>query len=782
MEHHSVTNKIEKSDDFDISYFIYKYAKYWPMFIILMIVGLMGAYVYINFKEPLYEVSATLLIKDDKKGMTESNVLQSLDLFSSKKIVDNEIVVLKSRDLLYEVATKLKLYAPVFEEGKLKSKSAYTKSPVIVEVKNPELIIPQDKIFFKYRKQQQDVTLSNNAYPLNTWIEINNDSLRFLANPAYRKSDDKKPLYFSFMNIEDQVSAMSNSLEIAAPNTKASVVNLKYKDEVPKRGIDILTELLKTYNTTSIDDKNELAQNTLTFIEDRLHFLVRELDSVETKLQNFKSSKNITDISEQGKLFLTNVGTNDQKSSELGMQMAVMDEVEKYVVSKKDEMGIVPSSLGVTDATLSQLLQRMYDLEMQKEKLKKTTGENNSITLAIVDQIDKIRPNILENIHNQRSNLLAARSKIAFSNNQYEGMLQSLPQKEKELLSISRQQAIKNNIYTFLLQKREETALSFAAAVSDSRVVEKASADLKPVSPKKSMVFAGAIMAALVIGLVFITIKDLLDKNIAVRSEIERAIPWPVIGEIAMDPSKRAIVISENAKCHVAEQFRQIRTSLDYVGINENHKRILVTSSISNEGKSFVSSNLAISLALTGKKVVLLELDLRKPKLSTLFNINSEVGISTYLIGKADISMIIQPTDINENLFVISSGKLPPNPSELILKDKMQDLFKNLEVYYDYILIDTAPIGPVTDAEILSKYADVTLYVVRQGLTPKTYLSKLNSNNKHKTLKNVGIIFNGIKESPSNHFGYDYSYASNEDSNNFLQQLIPKFRKKLRTI
>lgn len=782
MEHIAVTNRIEKADDFDISYFVYKYAKYWPMFILLLIAGIMGAFIFINAKEPVYQISATILIKDDKKGMTESNILQSLDLFSSKKIVDNEIVVLKSRDLLYEVANKLKLYAPVFEKGKLKSKSAYTKSPVVVEVKNPELIVPTENIFFKYRKQFQIVSVAGKNIPLNTWINIGDDTIRFLPNPTYRMQVEEKPLYFSLVNIEDVVSAMSNNIDIAAPNTKASVVSLQYKDEVPKRGVDILNELLKTYNTASINDKNELAQNTLSFLEDRLHYIVKELDSVETKLQDFKSSKRITDISEQGKLFLANVGVNDQKAGELGMQLAVMDEVEKYVLSKKDEMGIVPSSLGVTDATLSQLLQKMYDLEMQKEKLKKTTGENNSITLAIVDQIDKIRPNILENIRNQRNNLLAARNKIAVSNNQYEGMLQSLPQQEKELLNISRQQAIKNNIYTFLLQKREETALSFASAVSDSRIVEKASADLNPVSPKKGVVYAAAMVAALVLGLVFITIKDLLDKNIAVRSEIERAISWPIIGEIAMGSTKREIVISENEKSHVAEQFRQIRTSLEYIGINEGHKKVLITSSISNEGKSFISANLAISLALTGKKVVLIELDLRKPKLSPLFNVNSKVGISTYLIGKADVSMIIQPTDINENLFVIASGELPPNPSELILKDRMHDLFKNLEVYYDYILIDTAPVGPVTDAEILSKYADATLYVVRQGLTPKTYLSKLNNNNKLKSLKNVAIIYNGVQERAGNQFGYDYSYTGNHSSENILNQWMPKFRKKLRTI
>ena len=784
MENTFATNKIESADDFDISYFVYKYSKYWPLFVLLMIGGILGAFVYVNSKLPIYEVSATLLIKDEKKGLNESNILQSLDLFGSKKIVENEIVVLKSRDLLYDVAKNLKLYAPVYEEGKLKNKSAYTKSPLKIEVKHPELIYTKDKVHFRYNKEYQDVTIKNKTYPLNTWFKMGDDSIRFLLNPVYHHSSIEKPLYFSLINLDEIVSSINEKIDITSPSKQSSVINIKYKDEVPKRGVDILTELIRSYNMASIHDKNGLAENTLSFIEDRLHYLVQELDSVETSLQNYKSSRNIVDLSEQGKLFLANVGANDQKVGEINMQMAVMDEVEKYVVSKKEAMGIVPSTLGVNDLLLSQLLQKLYDLEIQQEKLKKTTGENNAITVAIRDQIEKIRPNILENIRNQRSNLTAARSRISSSNNRYEGMLQTLPQKEKELLSISRQQAIKNNIYTFLLQKREETALSFASAVADSRVVEKAASGLTPISPKKTMIYAAAIIGALVLGLFILIIKDLLDKNIALRSEIERYIAWPIIGEIGLEPSTRAIVTGENERSKIAEQFRQIRTALDYTGINENHKKILITSSISNEGKSFVSANLAVSLALTGKKVVLLELDLRKPKLSPLFHANRELGISNYLIGKADISMIIQPSGVNENLSFISCGPLPPNPSELILKSKMQELYKNLEVYYDYIIIDTAPVGPVTDAEILSRDADVTLYVIRQGHTPKAQLSKLKNNNKLRTLNNVAIIFNGVKERHHHNDGYSYNYNDHlyQEKESVLQNLMPRFMKKLKVI
>ncbi len=776
MENKFGMNKIEKAEDFDFSYLASKYLRSWPLFLFLVIASISGAFLYLSYKVPVYEVSATLLIKDDKKGLNESDMLQSLDLFSSKKIVENEIVILNSRDLLNTVVNNLKLYAPVFEQGKIKSKPAYSKSPLLVEVKQPEFIVPQEKIYFKYNSSYNDVIVRNKTYPINSWVRFGKDSLRFIKNPMYKKDIGAKPVYFSLITPDEAVAKLSENLNISAANKQSSVINLKIKDEVPKRGVDILTELIRCYNSAAIQDKNELAQNTLSFVEDRLHYLVIELDSVETALQKYKSHNNITDISEQGKIYLSNVGANDMKVSEVNMQLAVMEEVEKYVVSKKAEMGIVPSTLGVNDAVLSQLLQKMYDLEMQEEKLKKSTGENNPMVVSIKDQIEKIRPNILENIRNQRSNLLAGKSKLNNNNNMFAGMLQTIPQKEKELLEISRQQAIKNNIYTFLLQKREETALSFASAVADSRIVEKAASGLQPISPGRNIVYAAAILAALVLGLIIISLKELFSKNVDLRSEIEKYIAWPILGEISNDRTKKSIIISENEQSFIAEQFRQIRTSLSYVGINEDHKKILITSSVSQEGKSFVAGNLAISLALTGKKVVLIELDLRKPKLSPVFHANSEIGMSNFLKGTADVSMIVQSTDINENLSFISSGPVPSNPAELLLSEKVPQLFKNLEVYYDYIIIDTAPIGPVADAEIISKHADATLYVVRQGCTPKAYLKKLKNNNKLKPFKNGAVIYNGIKDESLSSYGYGYSYSNNDNSLSSFDQMMKKLR------
>jgi capsular exopolysaccharide synthesis family protein len=385
-----------------------------------------------------------------------------------------------------------------------------------------------------------------------------------------------------------------------------------------------------------------------------------------------------------------------------------------------------------------------------------------------VDAINKLRPQILENIKSQRKNLEAGRNNIITTNNEYAAMLKTVPEKERELLSISRQQAIKNNIYTFLLQKREETALSFASAVADSRVIDQAESGNVPVSPKRNLIYLAAILCALVIGVGIIFIKDIFTRTVQQRDEVEKYTDIPVLGEVLYDRSKTPIVITEGKRSFIAEQFRQLRTSLAYMGVDESHKKIMITSSISGEGKSFIAINLGMSLSLMDKKVVLLELDLRKPKVSEQFNVSRHVGLSNYLIGKTTMEEIIKPTG-HPNLSLITSGPIPPNPSELISNGRLPELLAFLENHFDYILIDTAPVNPVTDAFIISPMADVSLYVVRDKYTPKLFLKKIGEKLRTQSLKNPAIVYNGIrgkgigKYGYGNGYGYGYGYGYTED-------------------
>ena len=547
-------------------------------------------------------------------------------------------------------------------------------------------------------------------------------------------------------------------MDISPSSKQSTVIDLSIQGEVPQRGEDILNELLKVYNQAAILDKNQLAANTLKFVNERLAYVSSDLDSVERALQNFKAKNRITDISAQGQIYLQTVAANDQKISDINVQLAMLEQVEQYVKGKGDLGGIVPATLGNSDPVLTDLLQKLADLELQYTQTKKIVPENNPAVVALVDGINRLKPQILENIESQRRSLSAGRSDLTSTSNDYNSMLKTIPEKERELLSITRQQVIKNNIYTFLLQKREETALSFASAVADSRILDHAETSDVPVSPKKKLIYLVACLSAIFLGIAFIVIKDMLTRTVQQRSDIEKYTDIPFLGEVNYDRSKTPFVISEGKRSFIAEQFRQLRTSLGYMGIDESHKRILLTSSISGEGKSFIAINLGISLALMGKKIALLEFDLRKPKLSEQLQISRQVGLSTYLIGKIAETEIVKPTSF-ENLFLIPAGPIPPNPSELISNGRISELLAYLDETFDYIIIDTAPVNPVTDAYILSPVADVTLFVIRHDYTPKMFLQKLEQQHKISTLKNPAIVYNGIRGKGVNKYGYGYGYG-----------------------
>jgi len=753
---------IEDPEENLITKLMFRYLPFWPLFLILLLLFGAGAGIYLHYAIPVYETSATILVKDEKKGLDDSNLMEQLDLFGSKKLVENEIEVIQSKMLLRDVVKRYSLYAPVIYVGKIRSRSAYVYSPVNIEVRNPDSLIEMKKIYFRFDSANQQVIIGNNHFPLNKWVLDSVDEIRFVKNPNYQAPEVLKPLYFSLVSVKEISEGIMNRLKITQATKLSSVIDLKLKDPIPKRAEDILNGLISVYNTAAINDKNVLASNTLRFINERMKLVTYELDSVESGIQKYKTNEGIIDISAQGQLYLDNVGANDQKLSEINVQMAVMDQVEKYVLSKNNQPGIVPSTFGVDDPVLAQLLAKLYDLEVEYEGLQKTTAENNPVIVSIRNEIDKIKPSILENIHNQRRTMEAGKANLTNTSNQYASILNTLPKKEKGLVEISRQQAVKNGIYSFLLQKREETALSYNSAVADTRIVDNADSTVEPVSPIPILVCFIALVASFSMGIGVIAIREVFNQNIVFRKEIEQFTAIPVIGEILQAPIDKPLVIEEGERTFVAEQFRHLRTMLAYIGVNNRKKKILVTSTVSGEGKSFIAANLSLTLALTDKKVVLVELDLRKPKLGKTLNISQEIGITNYFIGEKSADHIIKSTEINPNLFLIPAGPIPPNPSELILNGKLGELLQYLETVFDYIIIDAAPTNPVTDSYILSPMCDATLYVVRHNVTPKMYIKLLDENIRMRGLKNMAIVFNGVKNRGMgrNTYGYGYGYNS----------------------
>ena len=755
----SLKTKTSKASRSVLGELLFKYLPYWPIFIAVLILSLLGAWFYLRITPPKYEITAAIMIKDEKKGSAEGETINSLDQLSRKKIVENEIEIFRSRTLMQQVVRNLHLYASLFEDDQLSPKSAYTTSPVIVEASNPDNIPQVDKVNFQFSAKDSQVVIGLKRYPLNQFVNTEFGLLKFKANPRFVQKPEGQ-LYFSLTPAKKVTTALLEGLTATASTKLTSILNLKIRDTDPVQGEDILSELIEVYNRASLEDKTKLASNTSSFVGEKLKEVEKDLAEIERKLQGYKATKGAVNISTQSELFLKSVNETDKKLNDVDLQLTALNEVEKYVKDKESSGGVFPSMIGLEDKMLPELLTKLNNHELEYEKLRKTTGENNPLLTSIKDQINKIRPGILENISNQRANLQASKLNLHSTNNSYSSVLQSIPQKERELVEISRAHEIKSNLYEFLLRKKADSELAKISQL-DTRIVDNAQASTEPVSPKSKLIYIVALIMSFVIPAGFVSIKEFLNRKVLYRHEIETLTNTPIIGEISLDKSKEPLVIQEGKRTFIAEQFRRLRTTLGYLGGNSGKKKILVTSTLSGEGKSFVAVNLALSLALTDKKVVLLELDLANPSLSNKLNVSYDEGVSSYLRGECEPEDIIKRTTANSNLFFLPSGPLPDNPSELLMSGKLKDLINYLEEAFDIIIIDSAPASLLSDAYVLSPICDVTLYVVKHKFTPKSYLERLDEDNTVNQLNNLRIVFNGIQSRgfTKNGYGYGYGYG-----------------------
>lgn len=744
------------------SFILFRFLPYWPLFIVLLLLGAAAAWGYTQYATPLYEASASILVKDDKKGADEDGVEKALDLFSSKKIVENEVEVMQSLRLMKDVVQELNLYTPAFEETQLKFASAYLTSPISILARYPENLHSDTTKFYFSVSPNRQVVVNNRAYPMDQWVQAPFGEIKFVANPN-KKKEPAGPLYFMVKNPESIASSLASRLTVKSASKLSTVITVSLRDEVGQRAEDVLDKLIEVYNRSSLEDKNNTAQKTMAFIDARLKTVLKELDSLEGRIQQYRASKNVVDLSTQSKIYLENVGNNARQQAEVDEKIAVLNEVDRYVNSNDANAGFAPSTLGIDDPSLSQLVQRLSNTQLEYERMRKTTGEKNPMVTPLANEIEQIRPKIMENIRAQRKSLLASKMNLSATSGAYNAMLSSIPQKERELTDISRQQAIKNGVYEVLLQKREQTALTISSNVSDSKVIDIAKASGNPVSPNVPLIYFGAIIGALVLGIGIVSGKELLNRRILFRAEIESFTSIPVVAEIPNVRKKESLLNNKSQVSVAAEQFRQLRAAIGLYNNNLNQKRLLVTSSISGEGKSYISTNLAVSFALAGKKVVLIDLDIRNPKVTSVMGLSDEAGVVEFLIGKKTPQEIIKKTEY-QNLFVIGAGGEADEAMELILSGKLNELLTTIQDDFDYIVMDTSPIDPVTDAYVFSDYCDRTLFVVRHAYTPKTIVQLFDENSKVKALKNPVIVFNDVRSrgfvGGTYGYGYGYGYTS----------------------
>ena len=632
----------ERPDSNLLGQVLQRYFPFWPLFVVTIGIGLAVSWYYLRKETRIYVASAKVLLKDPQKGGGDSKVLDALNIFSEKKIVENEIIVLRSSSLMEEVVDSLDLYNSVFNEGRVRFEELYRdNSPVWFRAINKDSIEWGGKNYFSVNWKNNSIKILNQEVPFNSTLNVGNAVYMVVPNPMYNRNLSGKNYYVVFNTISEAAGAIIGDLKASATSNTSTVIDVRLETPLPQKGMDILNKLFERYNINAVTDKNQIAARTLSFIEDRLRYVIGQLDSVEKNIQSFKSREGVYNLGEQASLYFGNVSELDKRNSEVEIQLDVLKDIQNYVNNKGRKPGTVPSQLLVNDPMLSGLLGKLYDAEFHRDKVETINGEKSEVVIMANDAVDRIKDDIRENLGTIRANLLTVRNNVNVGISRNSGLLSSIPQKERGLLDISRQQAIKNNIYSYLLQKREETALSSAGTTPDLKVLEKPTPS-GPIKPVPKNFYLAGLLIGLVIAVLYVLIREQFTRKILFRSEIEEKTKVPVLAEIMQTQTKDTIAISEGKRTIIAEQFRSLRTNLAFMGLNEAQKTLLVTSSISGEGKSFIALNLAMSITLTGKRVALMEMDLRKPKLSKYLGIKRDPGISNYLINKATIEDIIK--------------------------------------------------------------------------------------------------------------------------------------------
>ena len=549
-----------------------------------------------------------------------------------------------------------------------------------------------------------------------------------------------------------------SSLSIAPTSKTTSVVVISLENTNTRRGRDYINKLLEMYNINANNDKNEVAQKTAEFIDERIGIISKELGSTEQDLENFKRSAGITDLSSEAQIALTGNAEYEKKRVENQTQINLVMDLQRYM--KGNEYEVLPSNIGLQDAASAGAIDRYNQMLVERKRLLRTSTENNPTIINLDTSIRAMRTNVQATLDATLKGLQITKEDLAREASRYSRRINDAPTQERQFVSIARQQEIKSGLYLMLLQKREENAITLAATANNAKIIDEALADDNPISPKKTIVYLAALVLGVGLPVGVIYLIGLTKFKIEGRADVEKLTSLPVVGDIPLaDEKTGSIAVFENQNNLMSETFRNVRTNLQFM--LENGKNvILVTSTISGEGKSFISANLAISLSLLGKKVVIVGLDIRKPGLNKVFNIpKKEHGITQYLTNTtANLMDFVQPSDINKNLFILPGGTVPPNPTELLARGGLEKAIETLKANFDYVILDTAPVGMVTDTLLIGRVADLSVYVCRADYTHKAEFTLINELAENNKLPNLCIAVNGL-DLNSRKYGYYYGYG-----------------------
>jgi tyrosine-protein kinase Etk/Wzc len=772
-----------------------KYLIHWKWFVLSVLIGLSLTFLYLRYTTPSYEATTTILVKDEKKGgmLSELSAFSDLGLSGgSVNNVDNEIEILKSRTLAESTVQKLNLNVSLFVEGNVVDRDIYGIAPINVRFVNKSELLIEANVILKLD------LLPNNKFSLENVIEDKSPVQNvILSNEKQFSFGEKIPTRFGILIIEkteyyggkdfendksikivispiDNVTAgVRNRLKIEAISKTSSVVNVSLADPVKKKAEDFLDNMIQIYNENAAEDKNYISENTSKFIAGRLALIAQELDGVEQDVESFKKTNKLTDIESEAKLFIAGSSEYDKKGVETEIQLNVVSSMLDFM-KKSTNSDLLPSNMITDNGAASGLISSYNQLVLDRNRILKSATVENPSVVKLDQQISSLKSNVAASLRRIQANLQIQNRDIKSQEGILNSKIGKIPVQERQFRVIARQQKVKEELYLYLLQKREETAISLAATEPNARVIDAAKADKNPVSPKKNIIYLAGMLLGLLVPFGIIYANDLLDTKIKSKLDLEGKTQIPFIGDVPTSDDIAELIKSES-RTSSAEAIRIVRTNLEFM-LNKVPeglaKTIFVTSTFPSEGKTFISVNLAATFALSGRRVLLVGADIRNPKFGEYIDVPS-LGLTNYLSANdKNVHDYIIKHKGYENFYILPSGVIPPNPAELLMGKKVDQLFEQLKKEYDYIIVDTAPVSLVTDTILIAKNADTFVYVMRANVLEKRMLAIANTFYKEKKLPNMCIVLNDTDSTKG--YGYGYGYGVREDKKPWYKKLLSK--------
>lgn len=775
----------QTEENIDWKALIFEYLIHWRVILLCLVAVLALTFVWLRYQRPVYSVGTSVLIKqgDKSKNAGAANALlamQDMGMLSMASNFDNEVEILTSRTLIQKVVNTLQLNIRYYEPQFFRyAKDHYRTSPVRAYMTPEEAerltgplgldlkLSPDGRVevkgtYYDLNRDKQELTQVFDSLPALLLTPVGAVSLS--ANPDTILARVEKPRTLRTVIVAPTAAARNCVAQLkGAPSSKTTtIVNLNYQDANVRRGTDFLNALVQAYNDDANNDKNEVASKTAEFIDERIAIINSELGTTESELAAYKQRAGLTDLSTDAKLALEGSSSYQQKQAENATQIRLIEFLKSYINTPANRNEVLPANVGLADQGLSSLIEQYNQMLIERKRLLRTSSESNPAVVNLDVSIEAMRNSVITSVSSVEKGLHITQANLAREAKRYESRISDAPQQERDLISISRQQEIKANLYLLLLQKREENAITLAATANNGRIIEEPLAAINPVAPKTMLIYLVAFILGIALPVAGIYLSKLFRFKISSRADVEKITTVPVVGDVPQTEQKdgNPIVLAENRNDLMEEVYRSVRTNLQYM-LKPDQKVILFTSTGPGEGKSFTAGNVAASFAFMGKKVVVVGLDIRKPGLNKVFRLSHKAdGITRYLANpeQTDLLALCQPTGVSANLFVLPGGAVPPNPTELVARRSLDQAIDLLKEHFDYVILDTAPIGIVTDTQLIARVADLSVYVCRADYTHKSDYAYINDLQRNGKLPNLCTLINGIDMNKRSN-GYYYGYG-----------------------